>query len=116
MIEYDTIGAYIALDEDAILFAQGEAPQSVAVVCVGRMKLVCSSRQGKTLLVRLAKPGDVLGLSAALSNTPHEVTAQAIEHVQIKISAVANFFVSSGTMPRGACTRLKVSTANINRL
>lgn len=91
MVDYDAIGSYIALEESAVLFAQGDTPRSVAVVCVGRMKLLCSSREGKTLLVRLAKPGDVLGLSATLSNTPYEVTAQAIEHVQIKIFSGSEF-------------------------
>ncbi len=91
MAEYDAIGSYIALEEGAVLFAQGEAPRSVAVVCVGRIKLISSSREGKTLLVRIAKPGDVLGLSAALSNAIHEVTAQAIEHVQIKMLPGSEF-------------------------
>ncbi len=91
MAEYDAIGAYITLKEGTVLFAQGESTRSVAVVCVGRIKLACSSREGKTLLVRIAKPGDVLGLSAALSNTPHEVTAQAIEPVRIKMFAGSDF-------------------------
>ncbi len=85
MAEYGSIGSHITLPADSILFAQGEVPQGVAVVCDGRIKLTCSSRDGKTLLVRIAKPGDVLGLSAALSHSANEVTAQAIERTQIKI-------------------------------
>jgi CRP/FNR family transcriptional regulator len=36
------------------------------------------------LLLRIAKAGHILGLSAALSKTRYEVTAEAIEPTQIK--------------------------------
>ncbi len=84
MAEYDAMGAHVLLPINSILFTEGHLAHSVAVVCAGRLKLTMSSRDGKTLLVKIAKPGDVLGLSAALSKTPYEVTAQAIEHTQIK--------------------------------
>jgi CRP/FNR family transcriptional regulator len=66
-----------------ILFAEGQAPRRVSVVCAGQVKLTRSSRDGRTLLVKIARPGDVLGLSAALSKVPYEVTAQAIERTQL---------------------------------
>jgi len=66
-----------------ILFAEGQASRSVSVVCVGQVKLTRSSKDGRTLLVKIARAGDVLGLSAALSQMPYEVTAQAIEHTQL---------------------------------
>jgi CRP/FNR family cyclic AMP-dependent transcriptional regulator len=84
LAEYDAISTHVVMPTSGILFAEGQAPRSVSVVCDGRVKLTVSSRGGKTLLVKIAKPGDVLGLSAALSNTPYEVTAQAIEPTQMK--------------------------------
>ncbi len=84
LAEYDAMSSHVMLPMGSILFAEGQAARSVSVVCEGRIKLSRSSQDGKTLLVKIAKPGDVLGLSAALSKTPHEVTAQAIEHAQIK--------------------------------
>ncbi len=91
MAAYDAMGSHIVFPIGGILFAQGDEAWSVAVICAGRMKLTCSSREGKTLLVKIAKPGDVLGLSATLSNTPYEVTAQAIERVQIKVFSGSEF-------------------------
>jgi CRP/FNR family transcriptional regulator, cyclic AMP receptor protein len=84
LAEYDAMSTHVMLPMGSILFAQGQASRSVSVVCDGRVKLTASSRDGKTFLVKIARPGDVLGLSAALSNTPYEVTAQAIEPTQIK--------------------------------
>jgi CRP/FNR family transcriptional regulator len=48
------------------------------------VKLSCTSRDGKTLILKIAAPGDVLGLGAVISNTPYEVTAEAIEPIRIK--------------------------------
>ncbi len=84
MAEYDSLSTHVMLPMNSILFAEGQSPRNVSVVCEGRVKLTKSSREGKTLLVKIAKAGDVLGLSAAVSKTPYEVTAQAIEPTQIK--------------------------------
>jgi len=84
MAEYDAISTHVLLPIGSVLFAEGQMPRNVSVVCDGRIKLTKSSQNGKTLLVRIAKPGDVLGLSAVLSKGTYEVTAQAIEYVQLK--------------------------------
>ncbi len=89
--EYDAMSSHVMLPMGSVLFAEGQVARSVSVVCEGRIKLTKSSRDGKTLLVKIAKPGDVLGLSAALSKTPYEVTAQAIEHAQIKTFQQSDF-------------------------
>ena len=36
------------------------------------------------MILRLAGPGDVLGLSATLGNLPHEVTAETLEPTHLK--------------------------------
>jgi CRP/FNR family transcriptional regulator len=82
--EYQSISTPLSLPENGILFCEGQKACSVWVICEGRLKLTRSSRHGKTLLVRIARAGDALGLSAALSNMPYEVTAQAIEPVQLR--------------------------------
>lgn len=82
--EYDALGMHMMVPPGSTLFFEGQDPRGISVLCSGHVKLTTSSRDGKTLLVRIAKPGDVLGLSAALSDTPYEITAQAIEPVQIK--------------------------------
>ncbi len=91
MADYVAMGSHITFPAGGILFTQGEHAHCVAVICAGRMKLTCCSREGKTLLVKIARPGDVLGLSATLSNTPYEVTAQALERVEIKVFSGSEF-------------------------
>ena len=83
LADLNAMSTHTVLPMGNILFGEGQASRSVSVVCAGQVKLTRSSRDGRTLLVKIVKPGDVLGLSAALSKMPYEVTAQAIERTQL---------------------------------
>jgi CRP/FNR family cyclic AMP-dependent transcriptional regulator len=83
LADLNAMSTHTVLPMGNILFAEGQASRSVSVVCVGQVKLTRSSKDGRTLLVKIARAGDVLGLSAALSQMPYEVTAQALEHTQL---------------------------------
>jgi CRP/FNR family transcriptional regulator len=83
LADLDAISTHTVLPIGYILFTEGQASRSVSVICAGQVKLTRSSRDGRTLLVKIARPGAVLGLSAALSKMPYEVTAQAIERTQL---------------------------------
>jgi CRP/FNR family cyclic AMP-dependent transcriptional regulator len=84
LVEFDLLGMHMMVPSGGTLFFEAQPARSIYILCAGNVKLTTSSRDGKTLLVRIAKPGDVLGLSAAISDTPYEITAQAIDPVQVK--------------------------------
>ncbi|MHB8302816.1 MAG: Crp/Fnr family transcriptional regulator [Acidobacteriaceae bacterium] len=84
LVEFDVLGMHLTVPPGGTLFFEAQFARSVYVLCIGHVKLTTSSKDGKTLLVRIAKPGDVLGLSAAIAATPYEVTAQALDPVQVK--------------------------------
>jgi CRP/FNR family transcriptional regulator len=65
--------------KSAMLFIEGQQPRGVFVLCTGKAKLSTSSSEGKTVITKIAEAGDVLGLSATISNRPYEVTAEMIE-------------------------------------
>src|ERR1700730_13135340 len=65
--------------KSAVLFIEGQLPRGVFVLCAGRAKLSASSQDGKTVILKISEPGDVLGLNAAISNRPYEVTAEMLE-------------------------------------
>ena len=67
----------------AILFMEGEQAGGVYVICQGRVKLLTTNRDGKTLIFKIAKPGEILGLNATLSGTPHEITAETLQPAQL---------------------------------
>jgi CRP/FNR family cyclic AMP-dependent transcriptional regulator len=59
-----------------MLFIEGQEPRGVFVLCAGKAKLFTSSSDGKTIITKISGAGDVLGLNAAISNRPYEVTAE----------------------------------------
>ena len=81
--DLESIKFVSAYPENALLFLEKQAPRGIYLLCEGEMKLSVSSSEGKTLILRLAKPGEVLGLMAVLSGTPHEVTAEALRPCQV---------------------------------
>ena len=84
LAEFDGLGMHMTVPSGGTLFFEAQPARSVYILCSGHVKLTTSSKDGKTLLVRIAKPGDVLGLSAAISGTPYEITAQTLDPVQVK--------------------------------
>jgi CRP/FNR family transcriptional regulator, cyclic AMP receptor protein len=69
--------------EGAVLFIERQEARGVFVICEGQVKLSVSSSEGKTLIVRIAKAGDVLGLTAVVGDTPYEVTAETLRPCQV---------------------------------
>ena len=67
----------------SILFVDGEEPRGVFILCSGRAKLTTSSTEGKTLIVKVAEPGEVLGASATILGKPYEVSAETLEPSQL---------------------------------
>lgn len=75
----------------ATLFVEGQMARGVFVLCNGRVKLSTSSIDGKTLIVRIADPGEVLGLPATITGKPYELTADAVEPVQANFISRTDF-------------------------
>ncbi len=75
----------------AMLFVEGQAPRGVYVLCKGRAKLSVVSSEGKTLIVKIAKPGEVLGLSSCVLNRPQEVTVETLGPCQVNFIRQADF-------------------------
>ena len=63
----------------AVLFVEGQQPRGIFVLCTGKAKLSASSTRGKTVILKIAEAGDVLGLNATISNHAYELTAEMIE-------------------------------------
>jgi CRP/FNR family cyclic AMP-dependent transcriptional regulator len=71
--------------KDAVLFMQGEPPRRVFVLCDGQVKLSLCNGAGKTFIVRVAHPGELLGLSALISGTRYELTAETLETCRMNL-------------------------------
>jgi len=83
LADFNNVKSSATYPAGAVLFLEKQDPRGVFVVCGGQVKLSISSSGGKTLILRIAKPGEILGLMATLSGTPYEVTAETLHPCQV---------------------------------
>ena len=87
----DQIRSAAEYPKGAMLFVEGQDSRGIFILCHGRVKLVTSSEQGKTVILRIADAGEVLGLSATISERPYEVTAETLEPCQANFISRKDF-------------------------
>ncbi len=81
--ELERIKYASAFPQNAVLFLEGQSARGVYIICSGRVKLSTTSRDGKTLILRIAQAGEVLGLHASVSGKPYELTAETLQPCQL---------------------------------
>ncbi len=80
---FEDIKYATAYPQGAVFFVEGQMPRGIFVLCKGSVKLSINSPSGRTVIVKLAEPGEVLGLSATISGKPYEVTAETLDPCQV---------------------------------
>jgi CRP/FNR family transcriptional regulator, cyclic AMP receptor protein len=80
---FESIKYATAYPQKAVLFVEGQLPRGIFVLCKGRVKLSINSPSGRTVIVKLVEPGEVLGMSATISGKPYQVTAETIDPCQV---------------------------------
>ncbi len=68
---------------NVVLFSEKEASRGIFVVLSGEVRLSINSSEGKRLSLRIARRGDVLGLSSALSGAGSDMTAETLYPAKI---------------------------------
>lgn len=72
-----------AYPKGALLFVEGEQPRGVYIICSGKVKLTTTSAEGRTLIVKIANHGEILGASGVILGRPYEVSAETLEASQV---------------------------------
>jgi CRP/FNR family transcriptional regulator len=80
---FEQIKYATAYPKGAVLFVEGQAPRGIFILCKGRVKLSICSTDGKTLIIKIAEVGEVLGLGATISGKNYELTAETVDPCQI---------------------------------
>jgi CRP/FNR family transcriptional regulator, cyclic AMP receptor protein len=60
-----------------LILEEGQKPANVLLLLEGRAKLSLNSIDGRRLIIGLASPGEILGLTSVISGLPCEITAEA---------------------------------------
>jgi CRP/FNR family cyclic AMP-dependent transcriptional regulator len=97
--EFEAIKLTTRYPERSTLFVENERARGIFLVCSGKVKLSISSRAGKTLILQIATPGEVMGLSASMSAVPYEVTAETLHPAEIVFIRREDFLRFIGRFP-----------------
>lgn len=77
--ELRQISFRMSLPAGAVAFHEGDDPNGVLILRKGRTKVTMSSPEGRTVILYLAVPGELLGLSSVISGTTRQVTCATTE-------------------------------------
>jgi CRP/FNR family cyclic AMP-dependent transcriptional regulator len=80
---FNEIKQQSVLAKGELLFAEGRPSRGIYLLCDGRAKLSVCSENGKRLMLRVAGPGEILGLGASLSGECYEFTAELLDSAQV---------------------------------
>ena len=69
--------------EGSVVFLEGQDARGVYILCQGRAKMMTTSAEGKSLILKIAEPGTILGLHSVVSGKPHEVTVETLQPCQL---------------------------------
>ena len=93
--DFDAVKSTSTYPKGAFLFMEKQDARSVFVLCEGDVKLSISSSEGRTLIMRVVRAGEILGLMAGMSGGPYEVTTETIRPCQIALVRREDFNASS---------------------
>ncbi|MFQ5509774.1 MAG: Crp/Fnr family transcriptional regulator [Leptospirillia bacterium] len=82
-----------------VVFEAGQPGDAVYLLKSGRVKLT-RTQDGKELLLAILEPGEVFGEMAALTDSPHDTRAEAMEDAAICVIQKADFEDMLSRQPR----------------
>lgn len=80
-----------AYPKGSTLFMQGQPSNGVYILCQGRVKLSTGSKDGKVIILHIAEPGEILGLSSTITDSMHIATAEVLEPCQVNFVKNSDF-------------------------
>ena len=100
--DFDEIKSTATYPKGALLFVERQEARGVYVLCDGEVKLTISSAEGKTMIMRIARAGELLGLMAAMANQPYEVTAETLHPCMVSFVRREDFLRFLGKHPEAS--------------
>lgn len=99
-----------------VLFAEGEPARGVYILRTGKAAVSISSNEGRVIIVRIAYPGDVLGLNSVLRSSTYDATVKALEPCRTDFIPRAELMELMGTSQAGTQAILKILSHELNEL
>ncbi len=99
---FDSIRVTTTYPTGATLFVEGQESHGVFVLMSGRVKISIGSASGKVIILRIGRPGEIVGLHAVVSHTGFQATAETIEPCQVSFVRRDDFLRFLHNYPQAA--------------
>jgi CRP/FNR family transcriptional regulator, cyclic AMP receptor protein len=100
---------------EKVLFVEGQPASGVYILCRGRVKLSTCSPDGKVIILNIAEPGEVLGLSAVLADIEYGLTAEVLEPCQVNYIQKEDFITYLKQNPEAALSAARQLASSCHR-
>jgi CRP/FNR family transcriptional regulator, cyclic AMP receptor protein len=97
------------------IFHEGQPLDEVAIVCQGTVALMFTTSSGDCIMVGLAGPGEVLGLTSVMTGGAHDVSAQALGFTRVATVNKSEFLAFLERHPLAALNAGAELSHKINR-
>src|ERR1039458_3177400 len=81
----------MVVPEGALVLVEGQTPRGVFLLCQGQAKVSTTAEDGKTFILGIAKPGEVLGLHAVVTGKAYEVTVETMQPCLLNFASREDF-------------------------
>lgn len=109
--------------KDSYIFFQGDPPDALYIIWMGRVKLVRHTDNGRDVVVEVLGPGQLIGEMAILDGRPYATTAHTLEDVAVVTVGRRDFYMLLERYPRVAMgviselsRRLRLTTEMVRSL
>ena len=75
-----------------LVYTEGEMATGAYIIRQGKVKLVANSSDGKALILRIAGAGEIISLSAGLSQRTNDTSALVVEPTTVSYIKAANLY------------------------
>lgn len=99
-----------------ILFAEGEPARGIYLLKSGTASISISSKEGRIVILRLARAGDVLGLNSALSNASYDTTVRTLTTCRTQFISNAELVELMRRSESGTRTIMKLLSHELTQL
>lgn len=89
--ELISVAHTVSYPSNVLLFSERDPAQKVFVVLEGEVKLSINSRDGRRLILHIAKKGEIVGLASALSGRACEMTAETLYPAKLAVLSRRDF-------------------------
>lgn len=91
LADFDRLKRSTMYPKRTLIVVEGQAPHCVYLLREGRVKLTTSGANGKTLIVRIAGSGEMLGLHSVITGEPHAVSVETMQPCKLDFVARHDF-------------------------